>query len=88
MLLRDIIRIRRRRHLDNRWAEVLRCAEGGCGCTCATYNILFEYLVKCIKLSVPPTFDNAGLTRLWQCESLLTSQSLIEFDRSIAVTGQ
>ena len=42
MLLRDIIRILRRRHLDNRWAEVLRGAEGGCGSSCATYNIVYD----------------------------------------------
>jgi len=46
MLLRDIIRIHRRRHLDNRWAEVLRCTERGCGCSCATYNIVKDHLEK------------------------------------------
>lgn len=41
MLLRGIIRIRRRRHLDKRWAEVHRDREG-VGHVCDTYNLVYD----------------------------------------------
>jgi len=57
MLSRDIIQIHRRRHWDNRSAEVLRCEQGDWD-VIVLLIIFFEHLVVCMKSNIPPILAN------------------------------